>query len=406
MRRSPDSGTFGQPTGGEVDAEPGRALGRLGRLSVREFMRRHWQRRPALIRAALPGVQPPLSAAQLFALAARGDVESRLVSTFGGRWQLRHGPFARRTLPARKRAGWTLLVQGVDRHDPAAAALLARFRFLPDARLDDLMISYASDGGGVGPHVDSYDVFLLQVRGRRCWRISRQRNLESVAGMPLKLLAEFRATQQWVLEPGDLLYLPPGVAHEGTAVGGDCMTCSIGFRAPRYRDVLERWFDAALETPALQRQCRDAGLATRAPARLPAAMVEDVFERMRRLRPGRAHAVRALLGLLSEPKPIVTFEARGRAPTASAFAAAIARRGLRADRRSRLLYTGGAGGEFAINGETFALPAAASALRSLADRRRLAPASCAGLSAHLCALLLDWYVAGWIHVGADEADPP
>ena len=139
-------------------------------------------------------------------------------------------------LPGVKTRQWTLLVQGVNLHDAAAAELMGRFRFVPDARLDDLMISYATDGGGVGPHFDSYDVFLLQVSGRRRWRISSQTSLELIPDMPLKILADFNAEQEWVLEPGDMLYLPPQYAHDGIAEG-ECMTCSIGFRAPAYREL-------------------------------------------------------------------------------------------------------------------------------------------------------------------------
>ncbi|MGE5338274.1 MAG: cupin domain-containing protein, partial [Gemmatimonadota bacterium] len=206
-------------------------LARLGQLSVAEFMRRYWQRRPVLLRQVLPGLASPVSRERLLALAGSGEVESRLVTSFNGRWRLRHGPFDATDLPARSRENWTLLVQGVDLHDEAARALLDTFRFLPDARLDDLMASYATDGGGVGPHVDSYDVFLVQAQGRRRWRISRQRNLAPLPGLPLKILAKFAPAREWVLQPGDALYLPPGVAHEGVAIG-ECITCSVGFRAP------------------------------------------------------------------------------------------------------------------------------------------------------------------------------
>ncbi len=134
-------------------------------------MRRHWQRKPLLVRAAWPQATPPLTRAQLFALAADPDVESRLVCRLGAGWSVRHGPLPRRSLPPLRQAGWTLLVQGVDLFVDAAHQMLRPFRFVPDARLDDLMVSYASDGGGVGPHVDAYDVFLLQLQGRRRWRI-------------------------------------------------------------------------------------------------------------------------------------------------------------------------------------------------------------------------------------------
>ncbi|MEI7447697.1 MAG: cupin domain-containing protein, partial [Burkholderiales bacterium] len=201
-------------------------LDAIGGLSVHQFMRRHWQRAPLLVRGAFPGFVPPIDPAGLFALAARDDVESRLIrGATTGRPTVAHGPFDR--LPARRTPGWTLLVQGVDLHDDAVHALLSRFRFVPDARVDDLMISFATDGGGVGPHVDQYDVFLLQAQGRRRWRIAPPGDASLVAGVPLKLLARFEPTEEWVLEPGDMLYLPPGWGHDGVAVG-DCTTFSIG----------------------------------------------------------------------------------------------------------------------------------------------------------------------------------
>ena len=207
----------------------------LGGLSPARFMRRHWQKRPLLVRAALPGVRPPLSRASLFALAAEEAVESRLVAHAGGDaasgWSLRRGPIPRRALPPVGRRGWTLLVQGLDLHVPAARELLSAFRFVPEARLDDLMLSWASDGGGVGPHVDSYDVFLLQVQGRRRWRVGPVGDRTPRPGLPLRILARFEPTEEWLLEPGDMLYLPPGWGHDGTAEG-ECMTASIGFRAP------------------------------------------------------------------------------------------------------------------------------------------------------------------------------
>ena len=214
----------------------------LGGLSPAQFMRRHWQKKPLLVRQAIASFKPLLSANELFALAAREDVESRLILQEAGRsprsavrWNLRHGPFKRRSLPPLKQPGWTLLVQGVDLHHAGAHELLQRFRFLPDARLDDLMISVASEGGGVGPHFDSYDVFLLQASGSRRWRISAQTDLSLKEGVPLKILQRFSAQQEFVLHPGDLLYLPPRYAHDGVAVDaqqGTCMTYSIGFRAP------------------------------------------------------------------------------------------------------------------------------------------------------------------------------
>src|SRR5882672_541803 len=258
-------------------------------------MRRYWQRRPLLVRQALPNLSAPIEAAGLFTLAQRDEVEARLVTAFNG-WRLEHGPIARRRIPPLGKAGWTLLVQGVDLHDDRAAELLARFRFIADARLDDLMVSYASDGGGVGPHIDEYDVFLLQARVRRRWRIGKGDPDDFVPDLPLKVLRRFRPQQEWVLEPGDLLYLPPGVAHEGTAVGGDCITCSIGFRAPAWRELLEPWFDTLAARPMQDGRYADRGAApTRRPARLPHTFIDATFAALLRAPPSRADARNLLL---------------------------------------------------------------------------------------------------------------
>ena len=224
------------PSLSPLPPRPDRPLPLLGGLTPAQFMRRHWQKKPLLIRSAIPGFRPLLSRARLFALATRAEVESRLVTRYGSRsWALEHGPLKRAALPSLAAPSWTLLVQGVDLHDDAVHGLLQSFRFVPDARLDDLMISWASPGGGVGPHFDSYDVFLLQAQGRRRWRIGRVQDPALDEDAPLKILKRFVAEEEHVLEPGDMLYMPPEWAHDGVAYGGACMTYSIGFRAPRRR---------------------------------------------------------------------------------------------------------------------------------------------------------------------------
>ena len=250
-------------------------LSLLGGLSAARFMRRHWQKRPLLVRQALPGIAAPLSRKALFALAAAQGVESRLVQRRGDAWTLRHGPLPRRALPPLGQPGWTLLVQGLDLHVQAAHDLLSLFDFMPSARLDDLMLSYASDGGGVGPHVDSYDVFLLQVQGRRRWRVGRSSDRRFVDGLPLKILRRFEPRHDWLLEPGDMLYLPPLWAHDGVAEGGDCMTASIGFRAPARaelaRELLARMSED-VEPGSNEVLYRDTGQpATDHPGEIPAA---------------------------------------------------------------------------------------------------------------------------------------
>jgi 50S ribosomal protein L16 3-hydroxylase len=371
-------------------------LSRLGKHTVARFMREAWQRRPLLIRQALPSFVSPVSREQLFELAARDEVESRCVSAFRGRWRMARGPFDRRSLPPLTRRRWTLLVQGLDLHLPPAQALLQRFRFVSDARLDDLMASYATDGGGVGPHVDSYDVFLLQAHGRRRWRISRQRDLARLDGLPLAILADFRPGAEWVLEPGDLLYLPPGVAHEGIAVG-ECITLSVGFRSPAWQELAEPWFLQQADRAKLAGRYGDPGARpTRHPGRLPAAMIEQAWQRLSRQRPRRSDAVEMLLAQLTEPKAQVIFDRPRRPLDLAGFSSAAAQGRLRlqADPRTRCLY---AGRRFAINGEVYAAGDFDPRLCRLADARQIDADSLRTAPPALLGLLREWHAAGWLH---------
>src|SRR5690606_763573 len=342
---------------------PHRSSAMLAGLTPAEFMRRHWQKRPLLIRAAFPGMRPLLSRSKLFALARREEVESRLVLRGRGRhdWAVRYGPFARGTLPAVDEPKWTLLVQGVDLHDDAAHRLLGTFRFLPDARLDGLRISWASDGGGVGPHVDSYDVFLLQAQGRRRWRIGRPRDAELVAGAPLKILRRFAPEEEHVLEPGDMLYLPPAWAHDGTAVGGDCMTYSIGFRAPRRNALAAELVQHLTEHAAAEVLYDDAhATATAKPARLPAALRDFALETLRALSEHPDEVSCALGEILTDVKPNVYFDEPKNRWKAGAVVL---------DRRTRMLYDEK---HVFVNGDSIrATGDDARLMRQLADRRRL-----------------------------------
>ncbi|HET9023679.1 MAG TPA: cupin domain-containing protein [Burkholderiaceae bacterium] len=373
-------------------------LQRLGSMPVARFMRDVWQRRPLLIRNAFPGFVPPVPRNALFELARRDDAESRLITRVGDRWSLKHGPLPK--LPSTRRPRWTLLVQGVDLLHEDAHALLHRFRFVPDARLDDLMVSYASDGGGIGPHVDSYDVFLLQAWGRRRWRISRQRDLDLVSNAPLKLLADFRADEEWTLEAGDMLYLPPGVAHDGTALG-ECLTYSIGFRAPTYQELLEPWLADFADHAAVAGRYADRGLLpARRPAALPAGMVRRIHDSLHRNNPTRRDTQRFLLRYLTEPKAQIVFARPARPVPAPRFAQLAARRGIELARPTRMMY---ADGEIGINGEHARVPAGCGAtLRALADRRVLPSPSVAQLPLSAQVLLHAWYAAGWLRLGGRE----
>ncbi len=354
-------------------------------------MRAYWQRKPLLLRDALRNFTAPIGRERLFELARQFNVESRLVTAFDGRWSMKHGPFPR--LPSTRRSKWTLLVHGVDLHDDSARNLLSRFRFVPDARLDDLMVSYATDGGGVGPHIDSYDVFLLQASGRRRWRISRQRDLQLKSNAPINVVKGFRASQEWVLDAGDMLYLPPGIAHEGVAVG-ECLTYSIGFRAPTYQQLLEPWFAEYSEQAVLRGRYADPGAAVTArAAALPPTMTRQLHTKLAQHRPGRTDTERFLLRYLSEPKATTFFEPQRLLPRAEFRRKALSR-GLGLDRRSRIIYSNAAVG---INGEWVRPPAGSMAtLKAFADQRALSARETAHLPETAWTLLLAWYNAGWI----------
>jgi 50S ribosomal protein L16 3-hydroxylase len=369
----------------------------LGGLSPVQFGRRHWQKRPLLIRQALPALASPIERAALFALAARDDVESRVLERQPAGWRLRHGPFTRRQLPPLAQPGWTLLVQGLDLHVPAAHALLNRFRFMPDARLDDLMISYASDAGGVGPHVDAYDVFLLQVQGVRRWRVGRVSDPAWLPDLPVKILRHFEPSFDALLGPGDMLYLPPGWGHDGIAQGA-CMTCSIGFRAPGRvelaRELLARWAENA-DTPAAEARFRDPpGSVTSTPGRIPASLADFAADAVARWTADRRQLDCALGEVLTEPKREVWFEP-GRALRLEGRVEAADLSAVELDRRTRMMY---GDHHVFINGESFeAAGRDARLMQRLADVRRLTLQELGQLSAAARVLLCDWSAAGWIH---------
>jgi 50S ribosomal protein L16 3-hydroxylase len=364
----------------------------LGGLTPAAFLSRHWQKRALLVHQAIPGFRGCLSPSELFALAGRDDVESRIVLRERTRWSVLQGPFrgsALKTLPARR---WTLLVHGVNLHAPAADALLRRFAFIPFARLDDLMVSYATPGGGVGPHFDSYDVFLLQGEGRRRWRIGRQRDLSLRPGLPLKILADFRPGATSTLRPGDMLYLPPNHAHDGVALDA-CMTYSIGFRAPSAQELGTAFLDWLRDGLALEGRYGDPGLAVaREPARIGAAMRASCAAMLAPIRWNPAAVARFIGCYLTEPKPQVFFDPPRRPAGLRRFASVAARRGLRLDPRTQILYDGR---YVYVNGTALAWPLrGGAALKRLANARRIRGAEVTG--ATLVRLLHGWYCDGFL----------
>jgi 50S ribosomal protein L16 3-hydroxylase len=369
-------------------------LALLGGLTPSQFMKRHWQKKPLLVRNAIPGFLPCVGRSELVTLAGQEGVESRLIVDSPKGWKMKHGPFPKRSLPPFSQKKWTFLVQGVDLHHDGVHGLMQQFRFVPDARLDDVMISYATDGGGVGPHFDSYDVFLLQAHGQRRWRIGRNKDLTLQSGVPLKILQNFEAEEEFVLNPGDMLYLPPKYAHDGVAVG-ECMTWSIGFRAPQEgelaRDLLLGLADEAFEGvgAAIYRDPRQPAVVSSAaiPSSL-AVFARQVVEKALK----NPNLLDTLLGeYLTEPKAHVWFDESENAPDLS--------KGVRLDRRTKMMYDER---HVFINGESFRVGGKdARFLRQLADNRALSCVSCAKLSDAAQEALLDWMSADWLKPAQD-----
>ena len=356
----------------------------LGGISPAEFMQRYWQRKPLLVRQAIPDFKPLVDRASLFAMAADSEVESRLVVK---PFKVQHGPFARNKLPKLSQNDWTLLVQGVDLHDDKVADLMHQFRFVPDARLDDLMISFATDGGGVGPHFDSYDVFLLQAHGQRKWSIGKQKDLSLVEGVDLKVLANFQPSHEYVLNPGDMLYLPPRYAHDGIAMG-ECMTYSIGFRSPSQndlaRELLMRLSDETENLDALlyqdpgQEAVEKAGLIPKALQTFAQVALAKALK--------DPHSLARVLGeFLTEPKANVWFE--------DCHVSKLPKQ-LQLDRRSRMMYDNK---HIFLNGESWrAIGPDATLMRCLADQRALTKAQTQASSKEAKDLLLTWCNLGWL----------
>jgi 50S ribosomal protein L16 3-hydroxylase len=294
----------------------------LGGISPQQFMKSYWHKKPLLVRGAIPAFElakrmgEPLASAispeELFKIAGDDAVESRLIQAKP--WTFTNGPFKRKSIPSLEKPDWTLLLQGMEARHPAAAKVLSWFRFIPDARLDDLMISIAGPKGGVGPHFDSYDVFLIQMSGRRRWRISQQKDLSLNPNLPLKILKNFKVEQEWDLEPGDMLYLPPHIAHDGLALDAGCQTWSVGFRAQSYKELLQeglwRLAESLEEIPELEKRFADPQQrATHQAEQLPEEIIQQLAQKLKDLNLDRIETfLPGIAAHLSEPKPQAYFD--------------------------------------------------------------------------------------------------
>ena len=376
-------------------------------MPVEQFMSQYWQRQPLLIRAAMPNFVAPIDRKTLAVLVANQDVESRLLRRNAKHWTMQHGPFAR--LPSRQQSDWTVLVQGVDLHIESAHQLLRQFRFVGDARLDDLMISLAGNGGGVGPHYDSYDVFLLQAAGKRRWRIGATSYPDNppafVKGLPLKIIKSPKFTASYDLEPGDMLYLPPGWAHDGVAIGDDCMTYSIGFRSPSRLDLVQAWLsDWADQVHGADARYADAGgKATRTPAALSQPMAAQMTQWLTQLQPTKQQLAQFIGRYLTEPKASVWFARPSAAPSFRRWCEQALRSGLTLDRKTRALYRGR---QVYINGELAAVLGTAI-VRRLVNERTLSPVKVqdAFRNALLARELHRWWTLGWLVYHTVQSHP-
>ncbi len=376
-----------------------RALAHLNGLSPAEFLRDYWQKKPLLIRNAFPDFEAPLTRAEIFELAGRDEAESRLITGNNGKWAMHDGPISKKLLSSVKKSAWTVLIQDTQHFSYEAHQLLQQFNFIPTARIDDLMVSYAVKGGGVGPHFDSYDVFLLQGEGERRWQISAQRDLSLAPNLPLKILANFSVEQEWVLKTGDMLYLPPGYAHHGVAET-DCVTWSIGFRAPSKLELSHAYLDFLRDEIVADGLYEDRDLQpTDAPGSIDRAMqtrLTKIFARVTDLS-AQPQMMKKFAGrYFSEPKSHIYFDAPEKIMPTRIFLLKVASNGVNLDLKTRLLFVDNL---FFINGEDLAVPVQDRAVwRTLANTRMIAAADI-GLLSELSLTLLQRFVGnGYMHL--------
>ncbi len=365
----------------------------LGNLSPSKFLRDYWQKKPLLIRNAHPGFGNLLTKEKLISLSTNEDAQSRLVQYQHPEWSLSYGPMKKRDI-AKLKGTWTLLVQDVNHFLPEAQTLLKQFNFIPHARLDDLMVSFAPDGGGVGPHFDSYDVFLLQGSGQRLWQISKQKDQRLVDDAPLRILKHFKPEQEWLLEPGDMLYLPPNYAHHGVAVG-DCMTYSIGFRAPSHQTIANEFLMYLQDHFEIEGMYADPDLkATKNPAKISDSMITKVTTVLNKIKFDKKDITNFLGQYLTEPKSHVFFNSPQLPVSKNKFLALIAKTGVSLDLKSQFLFTDDM---IFMNGEAYPFKSLSTLyLKKLADDREIFFSK--NINEKTSNLLYEWYLNGFISV--------
>ncbi len=389
----------------------GEPLSLLGGLTAEQFLAEYWQKKPLLVRNALPEAVNLISPDELAGLSLDDEAESRIVIQHGENdWELRHGPFDEETFKGLPESHWSLLVQAVDHYVPACSHLLDLFTFIPNWRIDDLMISYAPDQGSVGPHYDYYDVFLIQGYGQREWRVGQACDERAglVPGLPLKILQQFDQTESWVLNPGDMLYLPPALAHWGIALK-ESMTLSVGFRAPSHLDLLQGFVDSLQDKLPDHLRYDDSDLTLHDnPGQLTDGEIDRIHALIQSMMEDKAHVRRWLGKAMSESKYEKDLNAPEE-PYRSDEAMSLIKNGypVQRDESSRFLFTeiDGKIDGFFINGEAIELHDKAQPLaRYLAAHRVYDNFELIRLcqSAMALQLLTSLLNKGTLYIAADE----
>jgi 50S ribosomal protein L16 3-hydroxylase len=369
-----------------------KSLTLLGGLSVNAFLRDYWQKKPLLIRQAMPHFNGLLNLQQLITHACDQDAQARVVTQRRGQWQLHQAPFEPEDFNNFGKTKWTVLLQGLNHYLPEGTELLKLFNFVPHARLDDLMVSYAPKGGGVGPHFDPYDVFLLQGMGHRRWQITTQADRTLIEGAPLRILKDFKVEQEWVLAPGDMLYLPPQCGHNGIAED-DCMTYSIGFRTPAYQELAEQFLVYLQDRVCVDGIYSDPDLKTQShPSEIGAAMLHQVAEAIAHVKWGKREIAGFLGCYLSEPKPHIFFNPPEKPLSRARFQQKLKTHGIELDLKTQMLCHEGT---VFVNGESHTVGKDAYAtLRAIADARQLVATG--ELQPQVLDLLYQWYIDGYM----------
>ena len=370
----------------------------LGKISVNNFLKNYWQKKPLLIKNAIANFVSPITEKDLFTIAQNKEAVSRLIEHKQGVWQVKHGPFKKSDLPKKTNIPWTILVQNINHYIPFAESFLNLFKFIPYARLDDLMISYATKKGSVGPHFDSYDVFLFQAQGAREWKISDQKKFTLDKKSSIKIIANFRPKNSWILKPGDMLYLPPNIAHWGVSQSDDCLTYSIGFRAPGTFEIQSKFLDFIQDhlITDVNEIYKDPNLALQKnPAEISLNMTKAIQRIVNRLRWDKSSINHFIGQFLSEPIESSLFQTR-KPLSLKAFEKILISKTLRLNSKTRMLFIKN---NFYINGEYIKIDKKyASFLKRLANNREISLESTLNkrdLSA-LGIILLPLFLSGFV----------